>query len=278
MGVKANSPFLPSRRGHSGGVCERAGQLSEKLSIVPTMKAERRIVGPTVDGFRRLAFTLIELLVVIAIISILASMLLPALSKAKGRAQKTKCVSNLRQIGLSMMLYVHDFRDTLPGLNDAIPTDPRPWVMYKRLVKPYLGLNTPNPSTNDAIFQCPSDFGYPLVLGLDSPSYRDPSEDYSSYIFNGVAGIGCPNICSLKMSAIRQVARTILITEYTAHGPITWHDGKTKFQPRTNKARSVVDFLDGHVGYVPIYYNGLDGPWTYNPPRTGGWDYVWYEP
>src|SRR5271167_1045985 len=93
------------------------------------------------------AFTLIELLVVIAIISILASMLLPALGKAKEQGVSIFCVNNLRQIGLAMQMYGMDSDDALPVSSAAIgnpnagiwSNNPTPWT---RALAPYYANNT----------------------------------------------------------------------------------------------------------------------------------------
>ena len=86
-------------------------------------------------------FTLIELLVVIAIIAILASMLLPSLSKGKERARMTQCLNNLHQMGVAIKLYLDDQQGRFP-LSYVIEPDPP--HLYKE-GRPCLGGNDPGP-------------------------------------------------------------------------------------------------------------------------------------
>jgi len=104
---------------------------------------------PTPDGF-----TLIELLVVIAIIAILAAMLLPALSKAKAKAQAIACANNVKQLTLATQMYAMDNADGLPQTGQNPGGDV--WIPA---IKSYVGQQTTNANTTSGgVFICPTLF------------------------------------------------------------------------------------------------------------------------
>ena len=115
----------------------------------------------------RSGFSLIELLVVIAIISVLAAMLFPVFSQAREKARSTACLSNERQIGMALMMYLHDAGQVPQSL----------FANYHNIIQPYL--------KNEDVLRCPtrpSYFpGYGLNAALASLSFRGhlkPSETW----------------------------------------------------------------------------------------------------
>src|SRR5579872_3739810 len=100
----------------------------------------------------RAAFTLIELLVVIAIIAILAAILFPVFAQAREKARAISCLSNAKQLGLAVMMYVQDYDETYPQAEywdqTNFPTDFYLWSS-QRCVGPYI--------KNGDIFKCPDD-------------------------------------------------------------------------------------------------------------------------
>lgn len=120
---------------------------------------------------RKLNFTLIELLIVIAIIAILASMLLPALNKAREKAKQSQCTSNQKQIAAAFMMYANDFKDYFPKAtykadSSYMSAAAGSWD-YSLL--PYM-------ANSKKTFKCPSDIADRSVLSVNTG--RGPAQSY----------------------------------------------------------------------------------------------------
>jgi prepilin-type N-terminal cleavage/methylation domain-containing protein/prepilin-type processing-associated H-X9-DG protein len=125
------------------------------------------------------AFTLIELLVVIAIIAILAAILFPVFAQARESARRTACLSNTKQIGLSMMMYVQDYDETVAPLFSSTDW----WVPYFPYIKSYAVLICPDRPH----FMAGASLGNPEIGYLPAPAgctgtapnnYNCPAEGY----------------------------------------------------------------------------------------------------
>jgi len=198
----------------------------------------------SIGGFRRRmnpgrAFTLIELLVVIAIIAILAALLLPVLSRAKDKAHQTRCLNNLKQLGMGMMMYIHDNEDAFPGLasrhNGYRPED---WIYWRTDTALYPPVEK-SPivaqigSANRALFRCPTDRS-------DVDRLDQVTDDHGPYLYSysftgygldlnatwGLEGnnnfgmasvitgdIDHPKVSLFKLSTLRNPALKIMLAE-----------------------------------------------------------------
>jgi len=232
------------------------------------------------------AFTLIELLVVIAIIAILASMLLPALARAKEKAVRAQCQNNIKQISVASHMYVGDSRDFLAEPNWNSPWVLRGWLYDARLGTPPDPTRAPYATNyvsayqsgllweyirNHAVYRCPLD-------KTNATSWRSRSQKLTSYLMNGaIGGYGDISPRSYKAGQFRQDA--IIIWQALETNPGDWNDGSSSPDEGITKLHSLgtsVGVVDGHVEYLKTvkFYAEVAIPvknrlWC-NPGRANG--------
>ena len=181
---------------------------------------------------QRRGFTLIELLVVIAIIAILAAILFPVFARAREKARQTSCLSNLKQLGLGLMMYTQDYDEDTPFAYSGASYPGGGWWVgtWKERLYPYV--------KNYQIYQCPSQ---PLSL---------PPAGYGNYGINAYIG---ETISYVNMAQVTKPAETFAIGENA--------DGDWVIEPNGNYCTPPF----AETGWVvPIHNNGsnfafLDG-------------------
>jgi len=206
------------------------------------------------------AFAFPDLLSIIAVLALLLAIALPMWTNARARSQQQQCTGRLGQVTKAVLTFSEENSGKLPEMEPGLKGPV--WWHYKEQVKMYLGIRGPS-SAADREFACPADRGYE-----DGKPFRLSAKfDYNSYVFNGVHLPGVPNVAGRTVGSIKEPARTLLVMEWAAHAPLSWHRSRTreKNEPFYNNAESVVSFVDGHVDFVPIYYDGINAAYTRDP-------------
>lgn len=217
---------------------------------------------------RSRGFTLIELLVVIAIIAILASMLLPALSKAKEKGQQTVCRSNLKQLALAFLLYTPDNEDTFPGCasKGSFDVQKEDWIFFNvsRSPDPYyqnpqnsaIGRYIGRFSTN--LFRCPGD---KFVVNRERQWAKDHAGNPYLYSYScisievgaanhGITSIFAPgNNRPFKQSQVKYADRKLMVVEEN-NDPLLAVADDGRFVPAPDYTGNVLSGRHG-IGKIP---------------------------